>query len=77
MSHSTRQEQFDRAFRAFGDAHARGMRSLREGDFPGFQDAVDDERVAVENACESINDAIVANQVEMRVYLDRLRGRVI
>jgi hypothetical protein len=53
------------------------MRSLREGDVPGFQDAVDDERVAVETACEAINDAIGANQVEMRVYLDRLRGRVI
>lgn len=58
MSNSTRQELFDRAFRGFIDAHARGMRSLREGDFPGFQDAVADECAAVERASAAITDAL-------------------
>ena len=53
--YSTRKEQVARAFRAFIDAHARGMKSLKDGDVRGLQDAITDECAAVDSAAAAIN----------------------
>ena len=60
MTDSPRQERFDRAFRRFIDAHARGMQCLRDGDLHGFEHAVADECAAVEKASAAVNDAVAA-----------------
>jgi len=56
--HSSRKALFDRAFREFIDAHARGMKSLQERDFRGLQDAITDESVAVDTVSAAITEAL-------------------
>jgi len=72
--YSDRKELFAKAFRDFIDAHARGMKSLKEHDFRAFQDAVADECTAVENASAAITDVVKLPErraeVEHRVSRD-------
>ena len=53
-----RQELFSRAFRDFVNAHVRGMRSLKEGDLRGLQEAVAVECVAVQKVSILLKDAL-------------------
>src|SRR5262245_3732074 len=57
-----RQELFSRAFRDFVDAHVRGMRSLKEGDLRGLQEAVAVEGMAMQKASILLQDTLIVQE---------------
>lgn len=76
-SHEQR-ERFEQSTQQFRQAHADGMRSLRDGDLDSFAQAIAAERQAIEQAAEAVESAAIerGSATAVNAEYDHLRTRM-